>query len=156
MPGLEELIDILMGTNKLPPVKTKREAEGFSPLQHVREVDRDTLAKTAKSEDPNAAAAVMWTLINRSRKNKTIIPEAEALRPNQYHGWNNGDPSKKWTNRLDQKQYKEMQSIADSVLSGETKSPIGDRKFFHRLGTPTPKWAPAEEKWLKHGQHAFY
>jgi spore germination cell wall hydrolase CwlJ-like protein len=155
MAGWEDLVNIIM-RDEMPEVKTLREKEGFSPLDDVRRVDRDTLAKTAKAEDPSAAAAVMWTLINRSRKNKTTIPEAEALRPGQYHSWRGGDPSKRWTNYLDQKQYQEMQDIADKVLSGEIKSPIGDRKFFHRLDSPTPAWAPDESKWLKVGKHAFY
>lgn len=161
LPSLTELWSALFG-EEAPQVKqpevtgTKREISSWEPLKAMREKDASVMAETAKSEDPEAAAAVMWTLLNRSKRSGSVIPEAEALRPGQYHAMWRGNPSAKWTNYLDRQDYQRILALAKGVLDGTIPSPIGDRTHFHALGTPAPAWAPPANEWLTVGKSAFY
>jgi len=113
------------------------------------------LARVAKSEDPSAGAAVMWTVLNRAREYRTSIFE-EVTRPGQYQGiWT--VQAKAWLdNPLDAAQLQALERTARQVLRGALPDPTGGATHFHRVGTADPPWAPEEAKRILVGKHWFY
>jgi hypothetical protein len=126
------------------------------------QADALVLAVVAKSEDPDAAAAVMWTVLNRARLAGTT-PLAVAC-SGAYGTWRGGrryeswtwDPGARWPHPLDQAQLRRLQALALRVLAGQVPDPTGGATHFHRVGTWVPPWAPEPAAWVPQGQHAFY
>jgi len=48
------------------------------------------------------------------------------------------------------------EGIARAILVGSIPDPTGGATHFHRVGTPTPSWAPPEKEWRRIGRHYFY
>jgi spore germination cell wall hydrolase CwlJ-like protein len=119
--------------------------------------DAETLAAVAWSEDPSAAVAVMYTVINRAQIRDTSVYR-EAIAADAYHGFSRGrDP---WTRASRCPSCRaEMLSLritARRVLDGATPDPTRGATHFHRVGSETPVWAPTPRRWRRIGQHYFY
>ncbi len=115
----------------------------------------EVLAVVAKAEDPEAAEAVMWVVLNRARATgRTVLAVASAHR--QFHGWRWVPAAKRWTSHADRRQLARLRLVARAVLRGEIPDPTGGARFFHRVGSATPEWAPEPHEWRQFGRHFFY
>jgi Cell Wall Hydrolase len=117
----------------------------------TRVSDAVLLATIAKSEDPTAADAVIWTVLNRARKARASI--ATVATPGAYHGL---AVKRDWSRRADQKQFAECLRVARAVLAGRLPDPTAGATHFHRIGTPDPPWAPEPAVRRVFGAHEFY
>lgn len=119
------------------------------------------LAEVALAEDPEAGAAVMWTVVNRAKASRRSYL-AVVTRPGAYGTRKGGQwrpswwPGRTWTARADQRALRDLHKTALEVLEGRLADPTGGACHFHRVGTWVPPWAPPEASWTIHGQHAFY
>ena len=142
---------VLWAGGTVPPVQESRAVLVLEPVQ-VRPSDAALLAMVAKTEDPQAGEAVMWTVINRARATGRT-PREEATRPRAYHGLETSRAD--WT-AGDRAQLARLERRAAAVLAGRVPDPTGGATHFHRVGSWTPAWAPGEESWTRLGSHAFY
>lgn len=146
---------------KLPEWRDVRPAprgEVVRPIDPGRALllaDAELLAAVAKSEDPHAATAVMWTVLNRVEGRASDV--LGAATSGAYHGMTrHGDPRRRWTNVLDRQQFARLRVVALDVLEGRRPDPTAGATHFHRIGSPTPAWAPDPRLWRTFGEHAFY
>lgn len=136
-------------------------------LDALVEMDAALLAAVAKQEDAQAAEAVAWVVLNRagctftpegyvcSRSFVEVIQEGRAfgtwLGPRWVPSW-----GRTWSHPLDRAQLAEVEGEVEAVLRGFVPDPTQGSNHFHRKGTQTPRWAPAQEKWRLLGSHYFY
>jgi hypothetical protein len=134
----------------------------FDPLEAWREMDVDVLADVALGEDPDAVAAVAWTVLNRSRESGRIL--ALEVRRGRAYGTVAGGrflpawsqvPGRRWI-RYYPGEWWRARRIARAVLEGRLPDPTGGATHFHREETWVPPWAPEPTEWVLIGQHAFY
>lgn len=110
--------------------------------------DAHLLARVAASEDPRAPEAVMWTVLNR-RGSRAL---RDVATPSAYHGLRRPPRDTYLDRRLELR----LELVALDVLAGRVPDPTGGATHFHRVGTPTPAWAPDPSRWVVLGSHAFY
>jgi len=139
----------LVAQPDLPDPCRAEQAATFDPVAAWTEMDADVLAAVAKVEDPEAGAAVMWTVVNRDGGHDLA---AAAARPHQYAPW----LGRRWRHRLDRAQLADLRYLALRVLAGEVPDPTRGATHFHRRGTWTPPWAPHRRAWRDFGSHHFY
>jgi hypothetical protein len=127
----------------LPPVYSPGPRAAVPSVdQALRDADSRLVAEVILGEDPAAGVAVAWTVRNRGR---TVLETVTARR--QYHGWR----PRRWSRNL-----RLAQEEADAVLRGVVADPTRGATHFHRVGTPTPPWAPPPRAWRRFGRHWFY
>lgn len=150
----------------LPPIRDPRppapELELIDPLELWREMDADLLADVALGEDPDAVAAVAWTVLNRAELSGR--PLLEVIRRQQAYGsviggqfhpsWSRV-PGRRWA-RFYPGEWRRARAVALLVIQGRIPDPTGGATHFHRAGTWTPPWAPEPVEWVAIGAHAFY
>jgi spore germination cell wall hydrolase CwlJ-like protein len=122
-----------------------------------RDSDVETLAAVAWSEDPSAAIAVMYTVLNRARIRGTSVYR-EAGMPHAFQGFSRGqDP---WTRSRRcpscRAEIISLRSVARLVIDRSVKDPTRGATHFHRVGTEPPAWAPTAKLWTTLGAHHFY
>ena len=133
------------------------------------EMDADVLADVALGEDPNALAAVMWTVINRQRSStlwdstpyepliEQVVQSGHAygtMKRGRFIPAGSQAPKSRWKHR--RMAWEFAQTMAWDVLLGLQPDPTGGATHFHRRGTWTPSWAPERAQWIRRGAHEFY
>lgn len=124
-------------------------APAMDPETAWLEMDADLLARVALEEDPRAAAAVMWVVINRA--DGRLLEEVAT--PKAFHGLRHRT---RLVTPWDLRRWGRLQETAWKVLLGLLPDPTGGADHFHRAGTWTPPWAPEAASWRILGSHAFY
>lgn len=114
------------------------------------EMDADILARVALEEDPHAAAAVMWVVLNRRAPGQLL---EEVATPEGFHGLRQLSPV---VTPWDHRRWGRLQETARSVLLGLVADPTGGADHFHRHGSWTPPWAPQAASWVHLGRSCFY
>lgn len=131
--------------------------KAVSALHALRTMDADLLAGLALGEDRDAAAAVMWTAVNRAKGR----PLLQAVTERQAYGSVvRGRFRRSWTldpeRRYGIGETRRYAAIAHAILAGKLQDPTQGATHFHRHGTWVPTWAPDETEWETFGVHAFY
>lgn len=126
---------------------------------HQEEADARVLGQLAAGEDPEAAAAVTWVVLNRAgcsvRPLRCRVPVLEVVRARRQFGTRKGHRwLAAWSIRRDVPDPVAAEVAA--VLSGERLDPTGGATHFHRVGTWVPPYAPPPGRWFRSGSHAFY
>jgi hypothetical protein len=134
---------------EIPELRQATKPSTWNAVDGLREMDADVLAAVAKVEDPEAGAAVMWTVLNRAHSSRTSVLE-EASRPGAYGPW----LGRRWRHPLDRAQLATLRALALRVLAGLVPDPTDGSTHFHRACTPSPPWA--SRRWRDFGSHHFY
>lgn len=135
------------------------------------EMDAAILAGLATAEDPHAAGAVSWVLLNRAGCTfltdapppayscaRSLMAEATArhafgtirvwpgdTEPSWRPAWYPGRPAAPGA-----------ELTAAAILAGSLPDPTGGATHFHRVGTWVPPWAPHPRARQRFGSHEFY
>ena len=128
-------------------------------LAALREADTHLLAQLATAEDPRAAVAVTWVVLNRAGCRvaplRCRVPLLqEVTRPRAFGTFLRGRWSPAWWPDGEVAPHVAMQVRA--VLLGAFPDPTEGALCFHRVGTWVPPWAPPVREWRLFGAHAFY
>lgn len=132
----------------------------------AQEADARVLAEVALGEDPSAAVAVMWTVLNRAALGYGrgtvlgVVAQRHAFATVKggkvVPAWTIEKSWRRWRRRADRAELEALTLVGVAVLRGEIQDPTGGATHFHRVGTRAPAWAPSPRAWVKCGQHLFY
>lgn len=141
------------------------------PVAALVEMDADILAGVATAEDPHAAAAVAWVVLNRAGcrfLESAPAPGYSCVRPllevatardgfGTVRVWA-GDSAPSWRPswRPGRGATARAEAVALEILAGALPDPTGGATHFHRVGTWVPPWAPGPRARQRFGSHEFY
>lgn len=154
-----------MSEKTLKPVQKSTDG---APLSYYRELEIDTLARTAwgeaRGEGADGMAAVAAVIINRVRVARerggmwwgnNIIQVCQ--KPYQFSCWNRTDAN-----------FEKLQAVTDKNIQFATALRLARRALYGRLDDPTagathyhaagiaPHWAEGAEPVATIGRHVFY
>ena len=107
----------------------------------------------ARGEPDKGVIAVAYVILNRA-KHPTQWPstiKGVIEQPWQFSYRMEGNYQNGFT---DKKQHRRMAIIAQKVLEGELKNPVGDSTYYHRWDVSN-KWTKMKRKVVQIGNHVF-
>lgn len=113
---------------------------------------KEALYWEARGESDKGVIAVAYVILNRTNhKNWPSTIKEVITQPWQFSYRMEDNFQKGFT---DKKQHRRMAIIAQKVLDGELKNPIGDATHYHHQRI-LPKWAKVKRKVVQIGNHVF-
>lgn len=141
------------------PAPSPAREEPSAALAAELEADAYLLAQVATGEDPKAAAAVTWVVLNRAGCQvaplRCRVPVLQEVKKHRAFGTMKGG---RWHPAWTPGRSAHVRVLAEvvAVLDGRIPDPTRGATHFHRVGTWTPPWAPPSRFWTRHGSHSFY
>lgn len=113
---------------------------------------KEALYWEARGESDRGVVAVAYVILNRTNhKNWPSTIKEVITQPWQFSYRMEDNFQKGFT---DKKQHRRMAIIAQKVLDGELKNPIGDATYYHHQRI-LPSWAKVKRKVTQIGNHVF-
>lgn len=154
----------------MAPLAPDAEAASKVTSSATSKIDKKTLekriqnvAKTiyteAAGESYNGKLAVATIIWNRSKQSpwKGLTLSQICKQPKQFSGWNNGEPTIKINNPIDQKAWDESLKIATSMVNGTFKplASLGSSNQYYNPKKASPSWGDKMKDVVYLGNHKF-